>query len=430
MRVSVIGSGYVGTTAAGCLAELGHDVVNIDIDKEVVESINEGVAPIHEDGVDRLIDSHTTEGGTGRLRATTEYGIVTDTDVTLVCLPTPTVNGEVELGALEAGVASVGEALSSKGDGDFHVVAVKSTVPPGTVEGTVVPLLEEASGKLVGEGLGVASNPEFLREGSAVNDFLNPDKIVLGTSDKGTRQRMRELYEPLEGSGTEVLETGIRESEVIKYANNTFLATKVSLVNEIANICKEAEVDSYEVMEAVGLDDRVSSRFTRSGLGWGGSCFPKDLDAFRTFGRTHGYEPELLDAAVGVNNKQPKRLVSLLADNLDVEDTHIAVLGLSFKPGTDDVRNSRALDVIEELTSMGANVIAYDPEATENARDALDVKVEYAENAQTAVDEADAAVIATDWEEFEGIGFGDTFVVDGRHIDANVPEERYEGLCW
>ena len=414
MKVSVIGSGYVGTTIAACLAEVGHEVVNVDIDDEVVASINDGVAPIHEPRLGELVEEHVASGA---LRATTDYGAVRETDVTFVCLPTPTRDGSVDLSAVDAGVGSLGGALGDK----EHVVAVKSTVPPGTAEDVVAPRL--------GENVGIVSNPEFLSEGTAVDDFMTPDKVVVGGDDEEARRTVLSVYEPIiEDSGASVVETGNREAEMIKYANNAFLASKVSLVNEIANICKELGVDAYEVMDAVGEDDRISSRFMRSGLGWGGSCFPKDVDALRSFARDAGYEPVLLDAVVEVNDLQPRRAVELLRKHVELDGARVAVLGLAFKPGTDDVRGSRGLEVARILREEGADVVAYDPRANENARNEMP-DIEYAATADEALEDADAAVIATDWEEFEGIDASGKVVVDGRRIEVRNAE-AYEGLCW
>lgn len=423
MKVSVVGSGYVGTTVAACLAELGHSVVNVDLDEEVVEAINSGESPVHEPGLSDLIERHSGE----RLWATKDYTEVKDTDISLICLPTPSDDGGVDTSVVLEGTRSVGAAIAEK-DG-FHVLAIKSTVVPGTVEDEVVPALEATSGKVVGDGFGVAANPEFLREGTAVDDFLDPDKVVVGASDDRVFDILRDLYDPLlERSSADYVETGIREAETIKYANNAFLAAKLSAVNEIANISKEAGVDSYEVFDAVGLDHRISPSFTRSGLGWGGSCFPKDVDALRKFAWAKGYETDLLDAIVSVNDRQPRRLVEMLEEEVELDGARVAVLGLSFKPETDDVRNSRALDVIRLLVEGGAEVVAYDPRAMENARESLDVEVEYADSAEAAVAEADAVVVATGWSEFEGLDVGDSFVVDGRRVDIDA--ERYEGLTW
>ncbi len=272
MKVSIVGSGYVGTTVGACLADLGNDVRNIDIDEGTVAALNEGKSPIHEPGLDELVAEHAGD----RFRATTAYDVVPETDLTIVALPTPSnPDGSIDLSAVEAGVRSVGEALAPATG--YHLVVVKSTVVPGTTDGRIVPILEEASGRTVGEDLGVAVNPEFQREGSAVADFLDPHKMVIGTSgDERAAALLRELYDPLVDENTPLVETGWREAEMIKYANNAFLAAKVSLINDIGNICKEFGVDVYEVADALGADDRIGERFLRSGVGWGGSCLTGD----------------------------------------------------------------------------------------------------------------------------------------------------------
>ncbi|WP_408957700.1 UDP-glucose 6-dehydrogenase AglM [Natrinema sp. 74] len=429
MNVSIVGSGYVGTTIAACLADLDHNVLNIEIDEDIVDSINAGEAPIHESGLEQRIADHA---GT-TLRATTDYDEVRDTDVTFLCLPTPqTEDGSLDLAIMRAGAESLGRALESKDDD--HLVVVKSTVLPGTTEEVVAPILEAESGTPIGEGIEVAMNPEFLRMGTAVEDFLEPDKVVLGTASDEAATTLRELYAPiLERDETDLVETDIREAELIKYANNAFLAAKVSLVNELGNIATEYDADAYEVLEAVGLDDRISDRFMRSGLGWGGSCFPKDVNALRAGAREQGYEPELLDAVVDVNDDQPRRLVDLLEEHVALEGARIAVLGLSFKPGTDDVRKSRALDVIDHLRERGATVVAYDPVAIENVRPDYP-ELEYADSADTALADAAGAVVATDWPEFDDLtfkGMARPVVVDGRRIDVDRDAlEVYEGMTW
>ncbi|APW97910.1 UDP-glucose 6-dehydrogenase [Halobiforma lacisalsi AJ5] len=433
MNVSIVGSGYVGTTVAACLADLDHDVVNVEIDEEIVETINAGEAPIHESGLEPRIAEHASDS----LRATTDYAEVRETDVTLLCLPTPqSEDGSLDLAPMRAGAEMLGEALTEKDDD--HLVVVKSTVLPGTTEEVVAPILADESGTPIGEGIEVAMNPEFLRMGTAVGDFLEPDKVVLGTRTDEAAETLRELYAPiLANDDTHLVETAVREAELIKYANNAFLASKVSLVNELGNIAKEYGADAYEVLEAVGLDDRISERFMRSGLGWGGSCFPKDVAALRAGAREQGYEPELLDAAVAVNDEQPTRLVSLLADHVDLEGARIAVLGLSFKPGTDDVRKSRALDVLEHLENRGASVVAYDPVATDNVREKYpDADLEFAGSPEAALEGADGAVVATDWPEFDDLdrefeGMAQRVLVDGRRIDVDRDAlEVYEGLTW
>ncbi|GAB3669297.1 UDP-glucose 6-dehydrogenase AglM [Halopiger thermotolerans] len=431
MNVSIIGSGYVGTTVAACLADLGHEVVNVEIDEDIVDAINAGEAPIHESGLEERIAEHAGSA----LRATTDYDEVIETDVTLLCLPTPqSEDGSLDLAPMRAGAEMLGDAIADKDDD--HLVVVKSTVLPGTTEEVVAPILEEQSGTAIGDEIDVAMNPEFLRMGTAVQDFLEPDKVVLGTRTDAAAKQLRELYAPiLENDDTHLIETDVREAELIKYANNAFLASKVSLVNDLGNIAKEYDADAYEVLEAVGLDDRISSRFMRSGLGWGGSCFPKDVDALRAGAREQGYEPELLNAAVAVNDEQPRRLVDLLAEHVDLEGARIAVLGLSFKPGTDDIRKSRALDVIEHLREHGAAVVAYDPVAVDNVREQYPhLEIEYADSATGALEGADGAVVATGWPEFDDLefdGMARRVLVDGRRIDVDESElEVYEGLTW
>ncbi|MGB9960669.1 nucleotide sugar dehydrogenase, partial [Halobacterium sp. MBLA0001] len=342
MHLSVVGSGYVGTTIAACYADLGHDVVNIDIDQDIVDAINAGEAPIHEGGLPELLEKHAGSNSTNRLRATTDYAELLDTGATFLCLPTPqNDDGSIDLSIMEAGAAQLGETLADKDD--WHTVVVKSTVVPGSTEDEITPILERETKQTAGEDFGVGMNPEFLREGTAVHDFLDPDKVVLGADADRALADMHDVFDPLiDQTDAPVVETDTRTAEMIKYANNAFLAAKVSLINDIGNICKEIGVDAYEVADAIGLDDRIGAQFLRSGLGWGGSCFPKDTAAIRAAARQHDYEPRMLDAATEVNDEQPKRLLSFMDDHVDVRNKRVAVLGLAFKPGTDDVRNSRA----------------------------------------------------------------------------------------
>ncbi|WP_290817619.1 UDP-glucose 6-dehydrogenase AglM [Halovivax sp.] len=429
MHVSIVGSGYVGTTVAACLADLGHDVVNIDIDEDIVASIEAGRPPIHEPGLAELIDEHAGN----RLRATTDYDAVRETDLTLLCLPTPQADdGSLDLAPMRAASESLGDALAGKSDD--HLVVVKSTVLPGTTADVVGEIVAERAGTPVGDGLELAMNPEFLRMGSAVADFREPDKVVVGATSESAAGLLRDLYAPiLEREGTDYVETDVRSAELIKYANNAFLAAKISLVNELGNVAKAYDADAYEVLEAVGLDDRISERFMRSGLGWGGSCFPKDVNALRAGAREQGYDPALLDAVVEVNDAQPRRLVSLLGDHVALEGARVAVLGLSFKPHTDDVRKSRALEVIDELCDRGATVVAYDPVAIDNVREQYP-EIEYADSPAAALDGAECAVVATDWPAFDDLPvekMARKVLVDGRRVDVDRGAfDVYEGLTW
>ena len=430
MNVSIVGSGYVGTTAAACLAELGHRVTNVDIDEGIVDAIERGEAPIHEPGLDELLAEHAGD----RLRATTDYAAVRETDLTILALPTPSDDdGSIDTGIIEAGARSLGAALAEKDEP--HVVVVKSTVIPGTTGDLIGPAVAEAAGKTLGEGIVVASNPEFLREGHAVSDFREPDKIVIGSTDDLAIRRLEELYAPvIEDAAPAVVRTGLAEAEMIKYANNAFLAAKISLINELGNVCKEYGVDAYEVAEAIGLDDRIGEQFLRSGVGWGGSCFPKDVDALRAAAREKGYEPTLLDAVVEVNDRQPERMLELLETHVDLAGKRIAVLGLAFKPGTDDVRNSRAIPAIEGLLEREAEVVGYDPVATENMRERFP-GIEYAERAGEALAGASGALVVTDWDEFEALDeewdrMAESVVVDGRRSVEMREGLVYEGLTW
>ena len=430
MEISVLGSGYVGTTIAASFADLGHDVTAIDIDEEIVAAINDGEAPIHEPGLDELVATHAG----GNLTATTDYAAVPGTDVTFMALTTPSNDdGSIDTSIIESAASMLGEAIAGKVES--HQVVVKSTVVPGTTEDVIAPLIAEASGGAVGEDFEIGMNPEFLREGSAVSDFREPDKVVLGAETDAARETMRAVFDPLvEAVETSVVETGISEAEMIKYANNAFLAAKISTMNEIGNVCKEYDVDAYEVADAIGLDHRIGRAFLDSGVGWGGSCFPKDVAALIAAARDVGYDPSLLDAVVEVNEKQPRRMLSLLDDHADVADERVAVLGLSFKPGTDDIRESRAIPIIEGLLERGAEVVGYDPVATEEMRERFP-DVEYATSAGEALEGAVAALVTTDWDEFAALDeefdrMADPVVVDGRRMVSRREGLTYEGLTW
>jgi UDPglucose 6-dehydrogenase len=435
VNVGIVGSGYVGTTLAATLADLGHRVTNVDVDPAVVEALESGESPIREPGLADLVARHAGD----RLRASTEYDALVDREVVLQALPTPAnEDGSLDPSYVEAGARSLGAALADADPdarADFPVVVVKSTVLPGTTESVVGPALA-ADGLAVGTDLGLAVNPEFLREGSAVADLRDPDKLVFGTDgDDRTLARLRELYAPLiERADPPVVETSRPAAEMVKYANNAFLASKVSLINEIGNVCKCHGIDAYEVAEAIGLDDRIGARFLRSGVGWGGSCFPKDVAALIATAREAGYEPALLEAAVAVNDRQPGRLLDLLDRHVDVAGERVAVLGLAFKSGTDDVRNSRAFPVIEGLRERGADVVAYDPVAAANARERLP-DLACAPTAADALAGASAAAVVTDWPEFADLdaafdAMATPVVVDGRRIVERREGIVYEGLTW
>ncbi|UPW00370.1 UDP-glucose/GDP-mannose dehydrogenase family protein [Halorussus gelatinilyticus] len=428
MQINIIGSGYVGTTVGACLADLGHEVTTIDIDEEVVAAINAGESPIHEPGLDDLLAEHVGES----LSATTSYENLADADVTFLAVQTPSrSDGSIDTGPLLSAAEMTGEALRDATE--RHLVVVKSTVTPPNVEELRAAVLDGAGSAR--DYVEVAANPEFQREGSAVEDFLDPQKIVFGTDSDWATERLRAVYAPLVAdTGANVVETDPETAMMVKYANNVFLASKISLINELGNVCKEFGIDAYEVADAIGMDDRIGERFLRSGVGWGGSCFPKDTAALIDTARESGYDPELLEAVVSVNDGQPDRMVELLTDHVNVEGRPIAVLGLSFKPGTGDIRNSRAIPVIERLDALGAEVVAYDPVAIDNMRERFP-EVTYAEDAADALRDAHGALVVTDWDEFEALdsefdAMARPVVVDGRHVVERRDGLTYEGLTW
>ncbi len=427
MRISLIGTGYVGTVSGACFAELGHEVICVDVDISKVDKINAGIPPIYEEGLSDLLKKHAGK----RIRATADYDMaVMNSDVSFICVGTPSdEKGGIDLGIVKAASASLGDALKKKKS--YHVVVVKSTVVPETTEKVVLPIIEKHSGKRRGD-FGIAMNPEFLREGRAVHDFMHPDKIVVGSLDKKAGDIVALLYSGLE---CEITRTNPRTAEMIKYVNNSFLATKISFSNEIGNICKELGIDTYEVMKAVGKDVRIGPHFLNSGAGFGGSCFPKDVKAL--IGKAHeiGYEPLLLKSVIEVNEKQPSRMVKLLRDRLgNIRGKKITVLGLAFKNDTDDIRESRSIPVIRELLDNGAKVLAYDPMANENMKK-LFGGIEYYDNAVDALQDADACLVMTEWEEFKKLDkqfdvMKNRIVIDGRHMLTPGKDIEYVGLCW
>ena len=376
MKVSVIGTGYVGLVSGVCLAERGHDVTCVDVDASKVEQINRGVPPIHEEGLQPLLKRNLDQ----RFRATMDLRqAVLDSEISLIAVGTPFDGDQIDLRYIKEAARQIGAALQAKSS--YHVVVVKSTVVPGTTDGVVLPILEQASGKRAGPDFGVGMNPEFLREGSAVADFLNPDRIVLGALDDRTAKAMGELYVPF--AGVDRLCASPRTAEMIKYAANSLLATMISFSNEIGNLCAAVGgIDVLEVMKGVHLDKRLSPilstgeritpafvTYLEAGCGFGGSCFPKDLKALVAHGRNAGLPMRLLEAVVQVNESQPKQVLTLLRRQFPaLKGVRVSVLGLAFKPGTDDIRESPALPVVRELLAEGAVVTAYDPVVTERKR--------------------------------------------------------------
>lgn len=423
MRISVVGGGYVGLVSAACFAQLGHSVDIIEIDEEKVEAINKGSSPIYEKGLEELLSRHVGIS----LCSRAGYDRVSHTDISFICVGTPPgPDGGADLSMVESASRSLGESLA--GREGYHVVAVKSSVPPGTTENLVMPTVLKHSGDCDGR-IGFTMNPEFLREGMAVEDFMNPDRIVIGSSEQKAGDVIESVYR---GIKTPMVRVGLSEAEMIKYASNALLATKISFSNEVGNICKRLDIDVYEVMRGVGMDHRISPHFLSAGAGFGGSCFPKDVMAMIRLGESLGEDPVLLRSVIKVNERQPLRMVELLERRIGpLSGREVAVLGLAFKNDTDDVRDSRAVPVIEELLRRGARIRAYDPLAAANMRK-LVPDIEYCDNAAGALRGAEGCLIMTEWPEFRQLDeeFGlmrSRVIIEGRKI---LSCEDAEGICW
>ena len=430
MKISVMGTGYVGLVSGTCLAERGHQVTCIDIRSEVVQEINAGRPPIHEIGLDNLLRSARDKG---MLSATTDAKTaILDSDVTLICVGTPTVDGRMDMSQIVAAAKEIGSALANKRG--YHVVAVKSTVLPGTTEGPVKAAIESHSGRKVGAGWGLCMNPEFLREGRAVEDFRVPDRIVVGATDSMTAEVFLKVYADFT---CPKLVTTPRTAEMIKYVSNSLLATMISFSNEIGNMCSAVlGVDARLVWKGVHLDRRLTpingqvggaagvTAYLCHGLGFGGSCFPKDVAALRSFGRTVGEQTRMLDAVLDINADQPLRMVALLEKELNLAGKTVAVLGLAFKPGTDDLRESPALPLVAELRRKGAKVLAHDPIAMPHAKKRPEFRdVVFAEDWAEALRKSDACCLVTAWPEYRNIQPTDfsklmtrALVIDGRGV--------------
>jgi len=425
MELCVVGTGYVGLVTGVCFASKGHTVLCVDVDVERVEKINAGEPPIYETGLERLLQKALDAG---LLRATTSIEeAVSSSSCSFICVGTPSgLLGEIDLRYIEQVGRDIGESLPE----EYHVVVMKSTVVPGTTEYSLIPLLESRSGKRAGRDFGVAMNPEFLREGSAIEDFLHPDRIIIGGIDERSCETVARLYE---GFAAPVMRTSPRTAEMIKYATNSFLATKISFINEIGNICKALGIDVYEVAEGLGMDSRVSPSFLRAGIGFGGSCFPKDVKAIVGKAKEVYYHPLLLNAALAVNEEQPLRLVRLVEEKIgDLRGRDIVLLGLAFKPGTDDMREAPSIKIINALLNKGAVVHATDPKAIENARRMLGDRVKYYEDPREAVEKGDIILIVTEWEEYRDEElYRGKMVFDGRYVrEAREAADYYEGICW
>jgi len=431
MKVAVIGTSYVGLpTAVGLVEKGGHDVVVVGRNKEKLDMINKGVPPIYEKGLRELLEDAVSSG---KLKATNNIEeAVANSEITLVAVGTPSGDdGSIDLSQVETVCKEVGEVLAKKDD--YHVVVMKSTVIPGTTEEFMLPLLEKHSGKKAGADFGICMNPEFLREGLAVEDFLNPDRIVVGEIDQKAGDIAEEMYKEFTSP---ILRTGVKTAEMIKYVSNSLLALKISFINEIGNMCKMLGIDAYDVAKGVGMDHRISKHFLRAGPGFGGSCFPKDVNAILYKAKQIKADHILLEGLLEVNRRQPLKFVELVKTKVDLKDKRVGVLGLAFKGGTDDMRYSPAVPIINAVVDKGATVCAYDPQAAENAKKILGDKINYVGSVEEALKDADLALVVTEWEEFSELdvsGMKSKKIFDARHIvntDLLPHDTEYEGFCW
>ncbi|MBA2724552.1 MAG: UDP-glucose/GDP-mannose dehydrogenase family protein, partial [Actinobacteria bacterium] len=413
MRVGIVGVGHVGLPTAAALAHIGHDVVAMDSDSEKIESLDAGEMPFYEEGMDVLV----AEGiSTGRLKFTTEIAeLVSDAEVVFICVGTPPrSSGEANLLAVE----QAAEAVASMATSDLVLVG-KSTVPAGTGDR----LLRALEHYKVAAKLSVVSNPEFLREGRAIHDSLHPSRILVGSDSPHALATMRRLYEPLLEGGAEWIQTDIRTAELAKHASNAFLSLKISFANAMARVCELAGADVTLVADAMGADPRIGRAFLNAGLGYGGYCFPKDLTAFHRLAGSLGYDFRLLEEVAQINDEAVSSVFKKIEEIMwNLEQKKIALLGLSFKPGTDDTRLSPALVLAEKLIAAGANVVGYDPQANENARRDLP-SLKIADTVGEALEGAHCMVIATEWPEFRSLNLAGaaavmTFstIVDARNL--------------
>jgi len=423
MKITVVGTGYVGLVTGTCLAETGNEVVCVDIDAEKVAMMQQGKVPIYEPHLDVLFQRNIKAN---RLKFTTslEDGLSFG-DIVFLALPTPEdEDGSADLSYILGVSEQIGELLA-----DYKVIVDKSTVPVGTAEKVTATIAKNAK-----VDFDVVSNPEFLREGFAVDDFLKPERIVIGSSSERAIELMKKLYNPFVRSGNPIIIMDEKSAELTKYAANSFLATKITFMNEIANFCEKVGADVDKVRIGMGTDSRIGKRFLFPGIGYGGSCFPKDVKALQKSGRDNGYDFEILDAVIEVNNIQKTILLPKVSSyfNNDLAGKTIAIWGLAFKPETDDIREAPALYMIDELLSKGANVVAFDPEAMPNVKRKYNSEISFSDSMYNVLENADALIISTEWSIFRTPDFNkvkellnNAVIFDGRNLyDVNDMEKE------
>jgi UDPglucose 6-dehydrogenase len=422
-KIVVIGTGYVGLVTGTCFAETGNQVICVDINEAKVEKMRQGVIPIYEPHLDVLFERNIKAG---RLTFTTDIVEgVKEAEIIFLALPTPPgEDGSADLSYILGVADHLGKIIT-----DYKVVVDKSTVPVGTAEKVTAAIKANSN-----VDFDVVSNPEFLREGFAVDDFMKPDRVVIGTSSERAKKVMEQLYKPFVRQGNPIIFMDEKSAELTKYAANSFLATKITFMNEIANFCELVGADVDKVRIGVGSDDRIGKRFLFPGIGYGGSCFPKDVQALVKSGKENNFSFQILDAVMKVNEEQKTVLIPKIKNYFrgDLKSKKIAIWGLAFKPDTDDIREAPALYIIDELLSLGAEIVAYDPEAIENVKGIVGDKISYSNDEYSALENADALVICTEWGIFRNPDFDkitsllkDRVIFDGRNLfDLNEMNER------
>jgi len=420
MKLAVIGTGYVGLVTGTCFAETGNTVTCVDIDVNKVNKLSSGQITIFEPGLEKLFIRNQKEG---RLFFTTDIAqAIADAKVVFLALPTPPgEDGSADLSYILGVAKQLGQLLKKE---DFKVIIDKSTVPVGTAEKVKAAILSNATEE-IGDAFDVVSNPEFLREGVAVEDFMKPDRVVIGTQSERSMKIMNELYAPFVRQGNPIIFMDEKSAELTKYAANSFLAVKISFMNEIAQLCEKLGADVDMVRKGIGSDERIGKRFLFPGIGYGGSCFPKDVKALGKSAHEVNYDFKILDAVMEVNELQKLHLLPKIEKyfNGDLKGKHFAMWGLAFKPNTDDIREAPAFYMIDALIAKGATVTAFDPEAMNNSKEVLGNKINFASGEYDALKDADALIIATEWNEFRTPDFEkvtgllkNKVIFDGRNL--------------
>lgn len=429
MKITVVGTGYVGLVTGTCLAETGNHVCCVDIDERKVNKLRNGQVTIYEPGLEKLFERNLKEE---RLSFTTNLAEgLQEAEIVFLALPTPPgEDGSADLRYVLGVAEHIGKLLT-----DYKIIIDKSTVPVGTAEKVHAAIAKNYSGEF-----DVVSNPEFLREGVAVEDFMKPDRIVIGTTSERAQKLLTELYGPYVRQGNPIIFMDERSAELTKYAANAFLATKISFMNEIAQMCERLDADVDMVRKGIGSDERIGKRFLFPGIGYGGSCFPKDVKALMHSAREVDYTFEILDAVTDVNEKQKSHLVTKIKRYFgNLQGRHFALWGLAFKPNTDDIREAPALEIIQALLGEGATVSAFDPEAMDNVKEIVGDRIAFTETQYECLENADALIIATEWNEFRTPDFDkiltllkDAVIFDGRNVfDVQTMEKKgfhYESI--